>query len=325
MPFPPLKVQASITRALALREALLSSWIEGIHASLHDVLLYQATSNGSPGARSVANCFQALLVGLDAIKTGPGALDLGLIRDLHRHLMTGNPSYRDIPGEFRQVQNWIGGPRIQDARYVPPPPDQVEALMSNLIEELQQHRASDNQLDVILRAGIAHAQFESIHPFRDGNGRVGRMLISLILAAGGYPFIGVSGPMLRCKWDYFFALEDVQVKGDWAGWLTYFAQVVAVSAEEALALESRLVELQESWRERVKDRRAGCASRRLVEHLIYTPVITARRAAELLGCTLGTARKALADLEGLGILETQGGKRGRVFVSRAAVDLLQLY
>lgn len=195
--------------------------------------------------------------------------------------------------------------------------------MTELVKELQQHQASDKpQPDVILRAGIAHAQFEAIHPFRDGNGRVGRMLISLMLAVAGYPFISLSGPLLRCRRDYFFALEDVQVKGDWAGWLTFFAQAVAVSAEETLVLVSQLEALQENWRELVKDRRANSASRRLVEHLICTPVITAGRAAEVVGCSLTTARKALADLASLGILEIEGRKRDRVFVASEIVDLL---
>lgn len=322
-----LTAQASsphIKRALNLREALFSSWIEGITASLEDVLIYQATSKGSPGALSVANCFQALLVGMDAI-AGTGALDLDLIRDLHRHLMAGNPRYRDIPGEFRVIQNWIGGYRIEDARYVPPPPERVEASMIELVRDVLQHQPSDGQqVDVILRAGIAHAQFEAIHPFRDGNGRVGRMLISLILAAEGYPSLGLSGPLLRCRREYFGALLDVQTKGDWTGWLTFFAQAVAVSAEETLILVGQLEQLQERWREMVKDRREGSASRRLVEHLICTPVITVKQAAGMVGCSVATASRAVGDLVSLGILERQRGKQDRVFGAKPAVELLTL-
>lgn len=323
-----LQSQASsphIKRALILREALHSSWIEGIPAKLEDVLIFQATNHGSSGARSAANCFQALMVGLDAINGNPGALDLNLIRDLHRYLMAGNPRYRDIPGEFRTIQNWIGSYRLEDARYVPPPPHQVEASMIELVRDVLQHQPSDDQpVNVILRAGIAHAQFEAIHPFRDGNGRVGRMLISLILADGGYPFLGLSGPLLRCRREYFDALLGVQAEEDWEGWLTFFCQAVAVSAEETVALMGQLERLQESWREMVKDRQDGSAIRRLVEHLVCTPVITVRRAAGMVGCSVATANRAVGDLVSLGILEHQEGKQGRVFGAQPAVELLTL-
>lgn len=322
-----LTAQASnphITRALALREALQSSWIESVHATLEDVLFFQSTGKGSPGARAVDNCFQALLVGMDAIAGSPGALDLDLIRDLHRYLMSGNLSYKDIPGAFRQIQNWIGGYRIENARYVPPPPERVVASMEELVKGVLQHQPSDDQpVNVILRAGIAHAQFEAIHPFRDGNGRVGRMLISLILAAEGYPFVGLSGPLLRCRREYFDALLDAQTHGDWTGWLTFYCQAVAVSAEETLILVGQLEQLQERWREMVKDRREGSASRRLVEHLICTPVITVKQAAGMVRCSVTTAGRAIADLVGLGILVSSGGRRDRVFVATEIVDLLR--
>lgn len=197
--------------------------------------------------------------------------------------------------------------------------------MIELVRDVLQHQPSDGQqVDVILRAGIAHAQFEAIHPFRDGNGRVGRMLISLILAAEGYPSLGLSGPLLRCRREYFGALLDVQTKGDWTGWLTFFAQAVAVSAEETLILVGQLEQLQERWREMVKDRREGSASRRLVEHLICPPVITTRRAAEVVGCSVTAARRAVGDLVSLGILESSGGRRDRVFIATETMDLLNL-
>ncbi|NMG29651.1 Fic family protein [Aromatoleum evansii] len=316
-----------ITRTLSRREAVMSSQIEGAHAGLQDVLEFEATQDaeGLPAdARTTLNYVEALEFGLTTVRThGQEAFSIAFVQALHRALMRHDSAYRDVPGEFRTVQNWIGGLRIQDARFVPPRPERIAGAMDDLVDRVLRYEPEGNAyLHVIVRAALAHAQFETIHPFRDGNGRTGRLLIPLMLAAEGSPPLYVSGPLYRNRHDYFDALLEVQLRSRWDSWIEFFTQAVMIACDESMALAVQLVALREDWNRRVAERRADSASRKLVAVLIGTPVVTVNQVKRLLGVSFPAANNAVADLVSLGILKGTPRLRNRVFVAHEAIAVL---
>lgn len=316
-----------ITRSLDRREAVRSSQIEGTRAEACDLFEYEATGDpeGLPVDVAVTlNYVAALDAGLRAVRAGGvQALDLGLIRELHRVLMHGVPDYRDLPGEIRQIQNWVGGARIYDASFVPPPPGHVEAALHDLEGLLRYEPEGVAEVSVVVRMAIAHAQFETIHPFRDGNGRVGRLLPPLMLAAEAYPPIYLAGYLKARQRDYYDGLLRVELQGDWSAWGRFFAQAVVASCEEAASAAQRLLALREGWRARVSGLRSDAAARRLVEILIGYPVLSANQAKDHLGVSFPAANAALAQLVDLGIVTEPTRRRNRVFVARDVIDLLE--
>ncbi|WP_018991711.1 Fic family protein [Aromatoleum toluclasticum] len=237
--------------------------------------------------------------------------------------MRHDTAYRDVPGEFRAVQNWIGGLRIQDERLVRPRPERIAEAMEDLVGRVLRSEPLGNAyLHVIVRAALAHAQFETVHPFGDGNGCIGRLLLPLMLAAEGFPPLYVSGPLYRNRHDYFDALQEVQLRSRWDGWIEFFAHTVMIARDESMVLAAQLVALRDDRIRRIADRRADSTSRKLAALLIGTPVVTVNPVKRLFGVSFPAANNAVADLAALGILTGTARQRNRVFVAREAIAVL---
>jgi Fic family protein len=300
------------------KEAVLSSQIEGTQSTLSDLLEYEASgAEGTPldDVREVSGYVAALYHGLEALESGRLPLSLRLIRELHGVLLSGARGSDRAPGEFRRTQNWIGGTRPGNARFVPPPAHELMPLLGNLEEFLNDVPA---RTPTLLKAGVAHAQFETIHPFLDGNGRVGRLLISLVLAAEGLlsrPFFYLSLYLRERRADYYDALQRVRTHGDWEGWLHFYLVGVVAVAHAATDTTLQLRALFESDRQRVvrhgRSTRSTLAVHDVVQRRI---VISPTRAAAEAGISFPTAAKALDNLVALGVVrEITGRKRGRLF------------
>jgi Fic family protein len=299
------------------KEAVLSSQIEGTQSTLSDLLLFELRE--APGVPlgdvvEVSNYVRAMTHGLKRIRGG-FPLSNRLLREIHEILLSRGRGAGKAPGEFRRSQNWIGGSRPGNAHYVPPPPHRVEDAMGALERFLhdERHRTSP-----LVKAALAHVQFETIHPFLDGNGRVGRLLITLLLCAEGVlrePMLYLSLYFKQHRPRYYELLDSVRRDGDWEAWIDFFAEGVAAMAESAVATARRLVATAERDRDRIQrlGRRAGSAA--LVHETFQrTPVCTIPRLAKKARLTLPTIAKALDVLVELGIArEITGKKRGRVF------------
>jgi Fic family protein len=309
------------------KEAVLSSQIEGTQSTLADLLEYESdVAPGTPvgDVAEVSRYVEALRHGIDSIRTGRLPLSLRLIRELHGVLMReGRGSVQD-PGEFRRTQNWIGGSRPGNARFVPPPPHAMHEALDNLEKYLHD---ADGRTSPIVKAGLAHAQFETIHPFLDGNGRVGRLLISLILGAEGVlsePFFYFSLYLRENRVDYYDALQRVRTEGDWEGWLRFYLIGVEAVARQAVDTAHALRRLFDDDRARVAalGRAAGSALR-VYDLLRDRVIVSATVAAAQLDLTWPTVNAALGRLEGLGIVrEMTGRARNRAWVYQRQLDLL---
>lgn len=295
------------------REAVLSSQIEGTEASLVDLLEYEAQlekADREIDVKEIANYIAALRYGLDRVKDLP--LSLRLIREIHRELMTGvrggEPS--KTPGEFRTSQNWIGGPTPATARFVPPPVDPMRAALHEL--ELFLH--ADGDLPLLIRVGLAHAQFETIHPFLDGNGRVGRLLITFFLVHENVlrePILYLSIFFKRHRQEYYDRLQAIREKGDWEGWLAFFLEGVAAVSAEATDTARRIVALREETRALINNemgRRAGSALT-LLEGLFENPIVNVKRVEFITGLSQPAANGLTNAMEDLGVLKELTGKK----------------
>lgn len=312
-----------LMRPFLAREAVLSSRIEGTQATLGDLLAASAGVDVKPSPgdlRDVANYVAALRHGIDRLKDVP--LSIPLILELHERLMEGTRGGDAGCGEYRRVQNWIGPPgcRIEDATYVPPPPELLPECMGALEAFLQ-----DKSLPPLLQVALAHYQFEAIHPFMDGNGRMGRLLITLFLVERGLlptPLLYLSAFFDATRDLYYANLARVTHQGDWESWLVYFFTGVARQAEDALDRAESINDLMASWRVMV----ASVPSKVLaatLDRLADNPYITARRLSVDLGVAFTTAQRAIERLVSLGILEeTSGARRDRVYCARAMLDIL---
>jgi Fic family protein len=309
------------------KEAVLSSQIEGTQSTLADLLEYE--SEAAPGTpmldvAEVSRYVEALYHGLEAIRTGRPPLSLRLVRELHGVLMReGRGSGRD-PGAFRRTQNWIGGTHPGNARFVPPPPHAMHDALDNLEKFL--HDAY-GRMPPVLKAGLVHAQFETIHPFLDGNGRVGRLLISLVLGSEGVlaqPFFYFSLYLRENRGDYYDALQRVRTHGDWEGWLRFYLIGVAAVARQATDTTLALRTLFDEDRQRVAALgRAAGSTLRVYDLLRDRIVVSAPKAAGELGLTWPTVNSALRRLEHLDIVrEASGRQRGRLYVYQRQLDLL---
>ena len=320
-----------VMRTLDRREAVRSSQIEGTHSDVNDLLVYEATGSheGLPSDVLVTlNYVKALDHGLKEVRriNGVDVLTNELIKALHLQLMTGVKDFKGTPGEFRKKQNWIGGFKIYNARFVPPPAGKVQDCMNDLESFLQYTPGEEEQMEVsiVLRMAIAHAQFETIHPFIDGNGRVGRLLLPLMLAAEGYPPIYLAGFLKSNQKAYYDALANVQLQEKWSDWVTFFATGVEEAAHESMITARELLALLERWQMAVNalGLRSDSVIKRFPELLIANPVVTVKQVKDLLGITFPTANAALAKLKEMGILVQTERQRNRVFMAMEVITLL---
>lgn len=322
-----------ITRTADRREAVRSSQIEGTSSDMDDLLAYEVTGSDEgmpPDVHVTKNYVVALEYGLDKVKSaGVKAINCSLIKELHAYLMDGL-EYSGTPGQFRDKQNWIGGgTRIYNATYVPPPHNYVDDCMDDL-EILLQYAPSEEEqmvLSVITRMAIAHVQFESIHPFIDGNGRVGRILLPLMLAAEGYPPAYLAGYLKNNQRDYYDALAGVQLKDKWTDWVRFFAIGVEVAAQESIRTGLALERVLSNWKEAVGNLklRSHHVLHRLPELIIGTPVLTAHSVKDALDISFPAASSALKKMEEMGILSLrEQHRRNRVFVAKEVIDILNI-
>lgn len=308
------------------REAVLSSQIEGTEASLVDLLEYEAELEKTDrriDVREISNYITALRYGLERARTLP--LSLRLIREIHGRLMEGvrGGEPAKTPGEFRRSQNWIGGPNPESARYVPPPlPEMKKAL-----HEFEQFLHADSRLPFLVRVGLAHAQFETIHPFLDGNGRVGRLLITFLLAGEGVlrdPLLYLSIFFKRHRQEYYDRLQRIRDEGDWEGWLRFFLEGVTTVSGEAMETARRIVQLRERKRElitRELGRRSG-SGQLLLEGLFRQPYVNVRMVEEITGLSQPAANSLTNAMTEVGILREITGKQTyRVFAFHEYMEL----
>jgi len=306
------------------REAVLSSRIEGTTTSLAELLLEEVAegaSRRSPAdVREVRNYVTALEYGVPRLRTLP--LSLRLVRELHARLMRGVRGEHATPGEFRRSQNWIGIPRstLETAVYVPPPPDHLMEVLGAWERFLHER----DQMPELVQCALMHEQFEAIHPFLDGNGRVGRLLITLFLIQCGrlsQPLLYLSAYIERHRGEYYDRLQAVRTDGDWKGWLQFFLTGIEEIAREAVRHAGKLMDLRERWRGRLSHYPKAT---QLIDALFVNPYMSVARAQRILKVSNPTARQTVARLEKLGMLsEITGREWGRLYLARPILRVIE--
>jgi len=307
------------------KEAVLSSQIEGTQSTLSDLLRFETeATEGNPidDIREVSNYVKAMMHGLKRLHDLP--LSLRLIREIHSQLLDSGRGASQYPGEFRTTQNWVGGTRPGNAIYVPPPPNEMKACLDAFEKFLHLDTPS---LPPLVKAGLIHVQFESIHPFLDGNGRVGRLLITLYLCAQKVltqPLLYLSFYFRRHRADYYRLLQEVREQGAWENWLEFFLDGVAETANQAFETANKIADLFKSDRSRISASGERVGSALQIHDLMRTkPFITSTTATKQTGLTMPTVNAAIELLLKLGIVEEVTGKRrGRVYGYRAYLLLL---
>ncbi len=312
-----------LIRPFVRREAVLSSRIEGTQASISDLFRYEASGTRRPrgDVEEVANYVQALDHGLSLLDELP--ISVRLINQVHSVLMRGVRGGERQPGELRNEQVWIGPPGtpIEDARYVPPP----ASLVRDLLLDWEQFVNEPGELPALFKCAMMHYQFEAIHPYLDGNGRVGRLLITLFLCEKQVlptPLLYLSAYFESDRNVYYDRLFHVSSTGDWETWIVYFLSGVAQQARDALLRVRRVRDLQEQQRQALLERRGSANALRLLEEIFAMPILTVSDAARLLGVTPAGARRILERLVQAGILvEDIGNRWPRLYIS---TDLLHI-
>lgn len=309
------------------REAVLSSQIEGTQSTLDDVLKFELDRDGREIPRDLeetVNYVQAMNYGLARLNELP--LSLRLVREIHGELLHGVRGQEHSPGEFRTSQNWIGarGATIASATFVPPPP----GAMLEALDNLEKFLHAEDRLPALLECAIAHAQFETVHPFLDGNGRVGRLLITFLLVHRGVlrrPLLYLSYYLKRHRLEYYDRLMAVRAEGDWEGWVRFFLRGVAETAEEAARTARKIVRMREEHRALVEQGGLGVNGLRLIELLFGSPFVNVNYVRERLtpnGIAFATANSLVTAFERIGLLqEVTGGRRNRVFRYTPYLDL----
>ena len=300
------------------KEAVLSSQIEGTQSSLQDVLAAEARIRSPDRPRDVdevINYVTAMSHGLDRLQTLP--LSIRLIREIHARLLHGVRGSRMQPGELRTSQNWIGpaGSTLNDAMFIPPPPREVPHALG----ALEGFVHSPSELPVLVQIGLIHAQFETIHPFLDGNGRVGRLLITFLLCQRGIlgqPVLYLSHFFRQYRSEYYDRLQAVRDSGDWEGWLAFFLRGAAAVSAEAAQTVRRILTLREEHRTLVTERlgRAAADGHRVLGHLYRRPFLTVAHVPAITGTNYPAANRLVARLVRIGVLEEiTSSRRNRVF------------
>ena len=308
------------------KEALLSSQIEGTQSSLSDLLLHElAEAPGVPldDVEEVSAYVAAMTHGMSRMQEG-FPLSLRLLREIHGVLLATGRGRNKQPGEFRRSQNWIGGTRPGNALFVPPPPESVMACMGDLESFIHD---TESGLPVLIKAGLAHVQFETIHPFLDGNGRLGRLLITLMLCEAGLlksPVLYLSLYLKSRRADYYRLLGEVRENGAWEAWLEFFLDGVTETANGAVSTTERLMQLFAADKAKIGGLgRAALNAERAHDWLQLHPIASVQTIAKALDVTSATAGKAVQSLIGIGILkEVTGRQRDRLFVYDSYLTIL---
>jgi Fic family protein len=304
------------------REAVASTRIEGTQSTLSDVLSAEAQLRiESEDQREVLNYVRALERGVARLHDLP--LSKRLIREMHAELLRGVRGHERTPGEFRRTQNWIGGGNPVDARFVPPPADHLE----DLLDDLEAFLHEDLQMPLLVRASLAHFQFETIHPFLDGNGRLGRLLIVFYLIERRVleqPLLYLSAYFERNREAYVDALQAVRERGDVDGWIAFFLSGVALQARRAVESADALLRLRDDFRERLRTARARGQVVDAAEALIGNPYVTAPQLAQTLAMTRQGAQYVISSLERVGIVApVEGRDRPALYVASDVLDVLR--
>jgi len=310
------------------KEALLSSQIEGTQSSLSDLLLHEI--NAAPGVplddvEEVSNYVAALRYGIRRVVDENYPITLNLLRELHAMLMQGQRGKNKDPGEFRRIQNWLQN-SVGGVTFVPPTADQVIPLLSDMEKYINEEHPA---LPIIIKAALVHAQFETIHPFNDGNGRLGRLLITLMLSASKTirePILYLSLYFKTNRNEYYRSLVNIRTQGDWESWVEFFLRGTAQVAQQGIEAARNLTTLFTTDREKILSRpgKSNATVFRVHEILQKQLFATVPNLEKALGVSAPTARAALNDLAALGIVhEVTGQQRNRVYVYQACLDILQ--
>ena len=312
--------------AFVRKEAVVSSQIEGTQATLVDLFQFESEERESDAdIQEVCNYIDALKFAREQLGAPKGLpISVRLLNEIHRRLMHGVRGAHKAPGQVRRTQNWIGGSRPGNAVFVPPPPNRVPTLLG----ALERYLHGEDDLHPIARAGLAHVQFETIHPYLDGNGRIGRLLISLLLEHWNvlaHPLLYLSLHFKRHQAEYYRRLGAVRSDGDWEGWLDFFLDGVATIGEEAVDTARQLYAVVNTDRVRILDSSSSSlAAVRLFESLPRNPIVTINSIMRILETTKPTAGRAVDALVDAGILrEMTGRQRGRSFAYQKYLDLLR--
>lgn len=315
--------------AFVRKEAVVSSQIEGTRATLVDLLTFEAAGDErAPGAdvEEICNYLDALAYARSELAEPTGLpLSMRLLNETHLRLMRGVPGSDKQPGEIRRTQSWIGGTRPGNAAFVPPPPH----ALGDALSAFEKYIHGDDDLPPLVRAGLLHVQFETIHPYLDGNGRIGRLLVTLLLEHWKLltkPLLYLSLFFKRHRHEYYRRLGTVRTEGDWEGWLDYFLDGVATIADEALSSARDLFGLVADDRARVLEHaRTSIAAVRLFELLPRRPIVSVANAVKQLGVSKPTAGRAVEALEKAGVLvEITGKKRDRSWAYQSYLDRLRV-
>ena len=310
------------------KEAVLSSQIEGTQSSLQDLLAAEAKVHAKENPRDVAeviNYVKAMNHGLGRLEKLP--VSVRLFREIHEQLLTGVRGSALTPGELRRSQNWIGpgGCTLAEAAFVPPPPEEVPQALGDLEKFL--HR--DDDMPLLIKIGLAHVQFETIHPFLDGNGRIGRLLITFLLCERGVlqkPVLYLSYYFKRHRQAYYHHLQAVRDAGDWEGWLAFFLRGIVEVSAQATETARRILELRERHRTLIAEHlgRAAGNGHRVLEHLYKRPIISVKEVRSVTGTSNPAANQLVQKLVGQGIInEITGQKRNRRFRYESYIRLFE--
>ncbi len=321
LPDPELFIYMAVRK-----EALLSSQIEGAQSSLSDLLLFEAKEpfdTPLDDVLEVSNYIAAMRHGLERLRGG-FPLSLRLIREIHEVLLRTGRGCGTMPGEFRRSQNWIGGTRPGTAAFVPPPPQEVETCLGAWERFIHEDQPT---LPLLVRIGLVHVQFETIHPFLDGNGRLGRLLITFMLCDAAVlhePLLYPSLFLKQHRTQYYDLLQAVRDTGDWEGWLAFFLEGIAVSGEAASATIGRMLRVFGDARAQVRELgRKASSALRVLDLLERHPIVAIPFASRKLGLSFPTISAALNQLTEIGlVVELSGRARGRVFAHDSYLALL---
>ncbi len=317
-----------VTSPLLRREAILSSKIEGTITTPEQLLLLEADARDSADrvaqsadhdTMEVANYVRAMEAGLTMVKNGE-PITLGSIKTLHGILLSGDRGDRERPGDFRVSQNWIGGPTdaIGDARFVPPPVKQMESALAGLERYVNQEQTQSSD-PLLIQLALIHYQFETVHPFRDGNGRIGRLLIPLLMCSHGRleaPLLYMSSYFDTHRTEYVDRMLAVSQEGAWTEWINFFLTGVSEAAADAVGQTTALIKKRQEYRERFQSEGASARLLQLIDSLFQSPSLSINYAAHLLGTSPQTAAYSVHKLEAAGVLrEASGRAKNKLYVA----------